>query len=115
MEKEIGKELGGYTIYEIDIPKKYFTNSFNPTGKNKIIKINKDNIDEYIRFKNELKIKSKFIEEMQKRNLIGVESTFVDSTVTGNAYKTNSTIITPYEGYIWKKPQDIKISICEIL
>jgi len=41
---------GGHTIYKITIPKKLYTSSLHPKNKNKILKITKNNIDEYIKY-----------------------------------------------------------------
>ena len=103
IEKEISKDYGGYRMYEIYIPRTYFTLSFNPKTKNKILKITPDNIKEY----NELYPHFPFINNMKKSNIIGI-----DATQDLNGLYSMGT---PPEGYIWKKPKDIKIKLIEIV
>jgi hypothetical protein len=100
IEKEISKDHGGYHEYEIYIPLTLFTTSFNPTTKNKIVKISKNNIEEYCALRKKYN-KIIFIEEMKKRNIIGIDAT------TDMMYKYS--IDGPPEGFIWKKPKGIKI------
>lgn len=118
IEKNIGLDnFGGYIIYEIDIPKRFFTYSFNPTSKNKIVKVNDDNLEEFLRLKSENIGSIKFIEEMKRRNLIGVDSTYVDLDKIGNyakEHKIELFLVTPFEGYIWKKTNGIKISVYKV-
>ena len=87
IEKEISKDYNGYRIYEIYIPNNRYTLSFNPITVGKIVKITTDNINEYI----QLIKKGNFIEEMKKRNIIGIDATIEhkDAYITG-----------PPEGYI---------------
>ena len=101
-ELEISKDdyYKGYSIYEITIPRKLFTYSFNPK-KPKIVKINKNNIEEY----KKLISKKNFIEEMTKKNIIGIDANLPDS----NEYLNKTILKTPPEGYIWKTHKDIKI------
>jgi hypothetical protein len=105
IEKDISKDYGGYIIYEIYIPNYLFTSSFNPIKKNKIVKITKKNIFEYNQLKNVYGGHNDFIEEMKKRNIIGIDATFNK----GKIYKTEN----PPEGYLWQKPKDIKIKKIE--
>ena len=106
LEKEISKNYNGYTIYEISIPTNRYTRSFKPTTVNKIVKITKNNINEYVQLKNEYHGHNRFIEEMKKRNIIGIDATIEHK----DAYITGSP-----EGYIWQKTTDIKIKLIEII
>lgn len=75
-EKKIGKEeFGGYIIYEICIPRSNFTISFAPKTNNKILKINKKNVKEYVNLKNKYKGNINFIDELKSRGLIGYDAT----------------------------------------
>ncbi len=105
VEQDIGKkDYGGYIIYEIEIPKLQFTTSFNPIKKNKIVKLTPKNIQEYIKIRTEVaKKKYNFIEEMNKRNIIGI-----DATAKFIKEKYNLQIESD-EGFIWKFPRTIKI------
>jgi len=104
-EKKISEDYGGYIEYEIDIPASRFTTSFNPRTKNKIVKITKENIKEYetLRIKQCKGNRSLFIEEMIKRNIIGIDAT------TKLMMKYFHVSGGWPEGFIWKKPNDIKI------
>jgi len=106
IEKSISEDYGGYRVYEITIPKKLFTISFNPRTKAKIVKINKDNINEYLELREKYRGHHAFIKEMNKRNIIGIDCTreHKDSYITG-----------PPEGYIWKKQSSIIIKLIEIV
>lgn len=108
IEKEISKEkeYGGFYEYEIYIPATRFTTSFNPRTKNKIVKITHKNIDEFISLiMHQYKNRNLFIEEMKRRNIIGIDAT------SDFMYKYVHITGGPPEGFIWKKPTDIKI-IC---
>ena len=48
-----------------------------------------------------------FIEEMKKRNIIGIDATI--------EHKDMYLAGMPPEGYIWEKPSDIKIKLVEIV
>jgi hypothetical protein len=103
IEKETSKDYGGYHEYEIYIPSSLFTASFNPTTKNKIVKISKNNIKEYYALRMKYNRGSYyFIEEMKKRNIIGIDAT--------TDLMFNYSISGPPEGFIWKKTKDIKIT-----
>ena len=104
IEKDISKDYGGYWIYEIYIPSKRFTVSFNPSNNCKIVKITKNNINEYVKLKEEYIGHNRFIEEMKKRNIIGIDATIEH---------TDAYISGPPEGYIWQKPSDRKIKLFE--
>ena len=106
IEQDISKDYGGFQIYEIYIPSNRFTNSFNPKTPNKIVKITKDNIKEYIDLREKYKGSSYFIEEMKKRKIIGIDATIEDKLMYG--------IYGPPEGYIWQKSNDIKIKFITI-
>ena len=101
IEKEISKDYGGYIIYEIYIPKHLFTKSFNPRNKNKIVKITKQNINEYKKLKKTYKGYNNFIREMNKRNIIGIDAT--------STFIYKHTSLSPPEGYLRKKTKNIKI------
>lgn len=107
VEKKISQNYGGYIIYEISIPNNLFTFSFNPRTKNKIVKVNKQNIDEYKKLRKMYKGINNFIIEMNKRNIIGIDATskFI------NKYKS----LPSPEGYIWKTTKSIKIKRCKIV
>ena len=110
IEKKASKEFGGYRMYEIYIPQTYFTLSFNPKTKDKIVKITLDNIKEYRELKvipNGFYPHYPFIDNIKKkRNIIGIDATL----------EHNELRITGLpEGYIWKKPKDIKIKLIEIV
>ena len=107
IEKNISKEYKGYQIYEIYIPSNKFTTSFNPKTPNRIVKITKNNIKEYIELKNKYKGHINFIEEMRKRKIIGIDAT----TETKLMYDT----IGPPEGYVWKKINGIKIKLIQVI
>jgi len=108
-EKEIGmSDYNGYIIYEIDIPYNFYTYSFNPISKNKIVKINKHNVKEYKRLVGEYKGQTAFREEMTKRNIIGIDATWLMDTKA-----PKGVIIVGEEGYIWEKPDGIKITFYE--
>ena len=63
-----------YAVYKITIPEKLYTTSFNPLKK-KIVRITKDNIDEFIKFDNQLGLsKLRNIEFLRKRNIIGIDA-----------------------------------------
>lgn len=107
IEKEISVDYGGYIIYEIYIPNNLFTSSFKPRTKNKIIKVTKQNINEYKKLKEIYGGHTNFIKEMKKNNIIGVDA--------------NSSIIYKHknlshpEGYLWEKPDSIKIKRIKIV
>ena len=100
---------GGYYIYQITIPKELFTTSLHPT-KNKILKITKNNIDEYIKYL-DLHCDGTFQSELAKRNIIGVDAT--NKIVTKYKYRKHK-LISPPEARIWKKLPQIKIKKCDI-
>ena len=101
IEKEVSKDYGGYRMYEIYIPSSRFTLSFNPKTKDKIVKITPDNIKEY-------HVHYPIFDNMKKRNIIGIDATLQD---LNGLYPQG----TPPEGYIWKKPKDIKIKLINIV
>ena len=106
-------DFNGYIIYKINIPKKYFTTSFNPKGKNKIVKINKNNIYKFSELLHEYGPRKNFIKEMNKRNIIGIDAT-ANFIKDKKKYKICSfpfgrNIFIEQEGYIWRKMNDIKI------
>ena len=103
IEKDISKDYNGYRMYEIYIPKNRYTISFNPRIAGKIVKVTADNINEYHNLKKEYIGHINFIEEMKKRNIIGIDATL-----------EHKDIIRAPEGYIWQKPRDIKIKLIEI-
>ena len=107
IEKQISEDYGGYIIYEISIPNNLFTLSFNPRTKNKIVKITKENIDEYKKLKKTYKGRNNFIEEMNKRNIIGIDA-------TSEIINKHWSLPAP-EGYIWQKPKSIKIKKYKIV
>ena len=116
VEQDIGKtDYGGYIIYEIEIPKLQFTTSFNPIKKNKIVKLTPKNIQEYIKILTEVaKKKYNFIEEMNNRNIIGIDATAKFIREKNEEYSfieiSEGLIgITSDEGFIWKFPRTIKI------
>jgi hypothetical protein len=114
IEKDISKEYGGYRIYEIYIPSSRYTLSFNPTSVDKIVKITSYNINDYILLLNEHKNnRNNFIEEMKKRNIIGIDAT-IEHTYDKIKYK-DAYFTGPPEGYIWRKPSDIKIKLLSII
>lgn len=106
VEKSVSKDYGGYFIYEIYISNDKFTKSFNPKSK-KIVKITKDNISTYQDLKDKFRGHISFINEMKRRNIIGIDATNV--TVED---MTKGFNITP-EGYIWEKPDDVIIKRVE--
>ena len=108
IEKNISKDYGGYRIYEIYIPSSRFSFSFNPKRKGKIVKITKDKINEYkdLHNKNGLYSHNLFFDTMKKRGIIGIDATLEDKDLY---------ITGPPEGYIWKKPKDIKIKLINIV
>lgn len=101
IEKEISRDYGGYHEYEIFIPPKIYTTSFNPTSKNKIVKISTKNAKEYYDLRKKYGGSFQFIEEMKKRNIIGIDATsdIMYKYMWGG----------PPEGFIWKKISGIKI------
>jgi hypothetical protein len=101
-EVNISEEYNGYRLYEIYIPNTLFTTSFNPKSKNKIVKVRKHNLEKYIELKEKYKGHDKFIVEMNKRNIIGI-----DYNIKKWNYKDT---YGPPEGYIWSKPNDIIIT-----
>jgi len=107
IEQEISKDYGGFRIYEIYIPTNRLTNSFNPITPNKIVKITKNNIKEYIELRKKYKGSIYFIEEMKKRKIIGIDATIEDKLMYG--------MYGPPEGYIWKKPNDIIIKLISVI
>ena len=106
-EKSISYEYGGRSIYQIYIPKKRFTFSFDLNKKRKIVKITKDNIKEYIELRKKFLGHSRFIEEMNKRNIIGVDAT--DESIY-DQFKFGDP--EGGEGYIWIS-KDIRIKLIE--
>ena len=63
-----------YALYKITIPEKLYTTSFNPRKK-KIVRITKDNVDEFIRLDSQLgNNKLRNIEFLRKRNIIGIDA-----------------------------------------
>ena len=104
VEKEISKDYGGYRIYEIYIPSSKFTTSFNPTTKGKIVKITPKNLKEYVELRKEYKGSIYFVDEMKKRNIIGVDATINHKDAYIGGWP---------EGYFWEKPSDIKIKLVE--
>ena len=104
VEKDISKDYGGYIIYEITIPNNLFTLSFNPRTKNKIVKVTKQNINEYYKLKKTYRGHDIFIKEMNKRNIIGIDATSI-------IHKS----LSPPEGYLWQKPKSIKIKMIKIV
>ena len=107
IEKKLSKNYGGYIIYEIYIPNNLFTSSFNPRIKNKIVKVTKQNINEYIKLKQKYQGHHNFIQEMNKRNIIGIDAT------SENIFKNKNIWLS--EGYIWKKHKSIKIKRIKIV
>jgi len=103
IEREISKDYGGYVIYKIYIPSSFFSYSFKPRSRNKIVKVTDDNLDKY----KELKINTKghlgFIKAMKKRNIIGIEANYCSDKDYCR------------EGYIWQKPRNIKISCVKVV
>jgi hypothetical protein len=106
LEKDVSESYGGYREYEIDIPKKLFTTSFHPKAKGKVVKINKDNINEYIESRKKYGGHHGIVKEMNKRNIIGIDCTLEHP----DAYYTGFP-----EGFIWKKPSSIKIKLIEVV
>lgn len=100
--KSVGEDYGGHLEYKISFPRTLYTTSFNPRSKNKIVKITKENIKEYKNLKKKYR-GVKFIEEMNKRNIIGIDCT------PKWTFKHNSLLISVMEGYFWKKVKEIKI------
>jgi hypothetical protein len=101
----------GYKIYEITIPKELYTTSLYPKGKNKILKITKNNIKEYKKLMRQCwKFNGKgkgfhyLVIELTKRNIIGVDATskFIRKHM-------QSAMIFEPEAFIWQKPSQIKI------
>jgi hypothetical protein len=88
-------------IYKIYIPLSRYTTSFNPRCKNKIVRVTLQNVDEYKYIRKKYKGHSNFIKEMNKRGIIGIDSTDIKL----NRYPT----LRPLEGYFWSKPNDIII------
>ena len=100
IEKQIGIEnFGGYIIYKINIPDNCFTQSFHKNAKYKILKLTKKNINKYLQFVNKLKGKNlltgsiRLIDELKKRNYIGVDATSLNMTYNKSPHHL--------EGFIW--------------
>ena len=106
--KDISKDYGGYIEYKISFPRTLYTTSFNPRIKNKIVKITKENIQEYKYLKKKYKGHINFIKEMNKRNIIGIDAT------SKFIIKYVALLRSPPEGFIWKFPKTIKIKKYEI-
>ena len=107
MEIEISTNyFDGYRIYEISIPSNKYTFSFNSTSVDKIVKITPYNINNYILLLHSFNSRNNFIKEMKKRNIIGIDCTIEHK---------DAFIYGPPEGYIWKKPSDIKIKLISII
>lgn len=88
--------------------------SFNPTSVGKIVKITSYNINNYILLLNEHKNnRNNFIEEMRKRNIIGIDCT-IEDTYDKIEYKDVYFTGLP-EGYIWEKSTDVKIKLISII
>ena len=107
IEKDISKqnEYRGYSMYEIIIPKELFTTSLYPNGKNRVLKITKNNIKEY----KKLKLSDNFYSILTGRNIIGVD---VTSKFIYKHISVDGTI-NPPEAFIWQKPSQIKIKKIE--
>lgn len=107
VEKQISEDYGGYIIYEISIPNNLFTLSFNPRTENKIVKVTKENIDEYKKLIKTHKGRKNFIKEMNKRNIIGIDA-------TSEFIHKHWSLPAP-EGYLWQKPESIKIKMIKVV
>ncbi len=107
VEKQISEDYGGYIIYEIYIPNNIFTLSFTPRTKNKIVRITRQNINEYKKLIKTYKGRNNFIKEMNKRNIIGIDAT------SEFIYKHKT--LPPPEGYLWQKPKSLKIKMIKIV
>ena len=105
-EKDISIDFGGYIIYEIFIPNNLFTSSFNPRTKNKIVKVSKQNLNEYIKLKRNYGGHKNFINEMKNRNIIGIDA-------TSNIFSKKHFSLQ--EGYLWKKYKGITIKRVNII
>jgi hypothetical protein len=103
-EKDISKNYGGYSLYEIYIPSTRYTKSFNPTTKGKIVKITSINIKEYAELRKLYIGNIQFVDEMNKRNIIGIDATIEHKYAYIGGWP---------EGFVWKKPSDIKIKLIE--
>jgi hypothetical protein len=68
---KIAEKYNSYQIYEIEIEPELFTYSLNPKTK-KVVKINKNNMNEYLLLKKEF-LNNKFKDELKKRNIIGFD------------------------------------------
>jgi hypothetical protein len=108
-------EFGGYKIYEITIPKELFTTSLHPKGKNRVLKITKNNIEEYKKLMRRCWETEGIVNGfnylvivLNKRNIIGVDATskFIKKHVAPR-------LIFHSEAYIWQKPSQIKIKKIE--
>lgn len=98
VEIDISKDkdvFDGYTIYEITIPRSQFTESLNPRKKNKIFKVTKKNLDEFIKLKKKYEGSFNLIKEMKKRNFIGYDATLKIKNIK------KWHIIGTGEGVIW--------------
>lgn len=102
----------GFRQREISIPKELYTTSLNPTGKNRILKITKDNLEEFEKLEDEFKLQmkdgshilefEKLQRELNKRHIIGI-----DQTIRKGTYGLQSF------GCIWHYIDKIKIGKTE--
>src|SRR5258706_13129904 len=81
IEKQLGKKgYGGYIIYEVNIPKILIEYDFKPKESPKIVKIiDVFNLDIYTELMS--KSRKNLIEEMNKRNIIGIDATNLPNQV----------------------------------
>lgn len=101
---KIAEKYNSYQIYEVEIAPELFTYSLNPKTK-KVVKINKNNIDEYLLLKKEF-LNNNFKKELKKRNIIGFD--------ISNKELKNKNFDQP-DCYIIEKNENIQIKLIKTI